>query len=94
MGDRGVFSGAQAKLTGKDVRGDLGERLAVADLDGTDCHATDQVLATASQLRLVPGGSVAAATVCVPGSVAWIDNPFPPPPAVTPALEPLSLGPD
>jgi group II intron reverse transcriptase/maturase len=48
------------------------ERVAAADLDSADCHAVDQVPATASQLRLVavePGSSVAAATVCVPGSV-------------------------
>ena len=36
VGDRGVFSCDQAKLTGEDVRRDLGERFAVADLDGTE----------------------------------------------------------
>jgi len=39
---------------------------------GVDCHVADQVSAIAGPLRLVivePGGSLAAAAVCVPRSV-------------------------
>jgi hypothetical protein len=72
LGDRGVFSGPETKLTPEDIRGDLGERVADADLDGADCHVADQVPATARDLRLVavePGGPTTPAVVCVPGSV-------------------------
>jgi hypothetical protein len=75
-----AFFVAQAKLAGADVRGDLGEGFAVADLHGTDCPATDQAL----QLRASFGWHLVARLrqqrFVYRDQWTWIDNPFQPPP--------------
>jgi hypothetical protein len=67
----------------------------IAHVTALIAHVADQVPTTASEFRLVavePGGPAAPSNcLCTGICWAWIDNPFQPPPAITPALEQFAV---